>query len=196
MPLTPREIAARVSGAVVTLRGKKKLGTGFIVRSDGWIATNAHVIEGEESVEVAFADGRTLSSSDLVGVDTKHDLAIVRVDAKNLEAVTFATERAVEAGDAVVAIGNPLGLERTVTNGLVSSVRTMDDGTTVLQISVPISHGSSGGPVLDQYGRVIGISTATVETGQNLNFAVPVAYLAELIKHPVATAMRDVRPPT
>src|SRR6201999_60661 len=87
-------------------------------------------------------------------------------------------------GDSVVAIGNPLGLENTVSNGLISARRKFDEGVEVLQISAPIAPGSSGGPIFNDHGEVIGIATAILEEGQNLNFGMPVAYLAPMLKAP------------
>jgi len=91
-----------------------------------------------------------------------------------------------QAGDSIVAIGHPLGLEDTVSNGLVSAVRKLDKGLTVLQISAPIAPGSSGGPIFNDRGEVIGVATAIMLGGQNINFGVPVSYLKELLKRPAA----------
>jgi hypothetical protein len=184
--LTPAQIAARVTSAIVSIRSPTGLGTGFIVRKDGWIATNLHVIAGSSELTVATPDRHEYPVVDVLAVDKLHDLALLRVDAE-LGVLVLGDSDAVRAGDSVVAIGHPLGLEDTVSNGLVSAVRVIDPTLTVLQISAPIAPGSSGGPLFSDHGEVIGVATAYSTKGQNLNFGVPVRYLKELLvdTHPI-----------
>jgi serine protease Do len=182
-PLTVADIAARVLPAVVTIRTAQSLGTGFVVRSDGWIATNLHVITGGPHVKITLRDERELDAIELLAASPEHDLALVRVDAHGLRTVPLGDSQAMRPGDPVVAIGNPLGLEDTVSNGLVSARRSIN-GFEVLQVSAPIAPGSSGGPLLNERGEVVGIATALVQGGQNLNFGVPVRYLAPMIREP------------
>lgn len=183
-PLTPAQIAARSTPAVVSIRSATGLGTGFVVREDGWIATNLHVIAGARELVVTTSDRREFSVLELIAADEPRDLAVVRVDAKELAVLALGDSEAVRAGDAIVAIGHPLGLEDTVTNGLVSAVRVLDPALTVLQISAPIAPGSSGGPIFSDRGEVIGVATAFIAEGQNLNFGVPARYLKTLLDAP------------
>jgi hypothetical protein len=181
--LTIADIAARVLPAVVTIRTGQSLGTGFVVRSDGWIATNLHVITGGPRVRITLRDEREFEVVELLAASPEHDLALVRVEARGLRTVPLGDSQAMRPGDPVVAIGNPLGLEDTVSNGLVSARRRIN-GSEVLQVSAPIAAGSSGGPLLNERGEVVGVTTAVVQGGQNLNFGVPVRYLAPMMKEP------------
>ncbi len=186
-PLSVADIAARGLPAVVTIRTDETLGTGFVVRADGWIATNLHVIVGGPHVKVTLRDlrgDRELDVLEVLAASPEHDLALVRVDAHGLPVVSLGDSDAMRPGDTVVAIGNPLGLEDTVSNGLVSARRSIDAGVEVLQISAPIAPGSSGGPIFNEKGEVIGIATAVLEQGQNLNFGMPARYLAPMMKDP------------
>jgi hypothetical protein len=182
--MTPAEIAAHGLPAVVTMRTADSLGTGFVVRADGWIATNLHVVEGGPRVKVTLRDGRELEVVEVLAASRNHDLALVRVEAQGLPTLTLGDSDAMRPGDPVVAIGNPLGLEDTVSNGLVSARRKIDDTFEVLQVSAPIAPGSSGGPLFNDHGEVVGISTAVMRGGQNLAFGVPVRYLAPMIAQP------------
>jgi serine protease Do len=189
--LTPAQIAARATPSVVSIRRPGGLGTGFVVRKDGWIATNYHVVAGARALTVATPDRHEYPVIDILGLDEAHDLALLRIEAADLGALTLGDSGAVRAGDGVVAIGHPLGLEDTVSNGLVSAVRVVDPSLTVLQISAPIAPGSSGGPLFNDRGEVIGVATAFSTKGQNLNFGVPVRYLQDLLSdtHPVPLAV-------
>jgi len=185
--MSTADIAAHGLPAVVTIRTDETLGTGFVVRADGWIATNLHVIVGGPHVKVTIRDlrgDRELEVVEVLAASPDHDLALLRVDAHGLPVVALGDSDAMRPGDAVVAIGNPLGLEDTVSNGLVSARRTLDAGLEVLQISAPIAPGSSGGPIFNDRGEVIGIATAVLEQGQNLNFGMPARYLVPMMKAP------------
>jgi serine protease Do len=178
--LTPAQIAARSTASIVSVRSPTGLGTGFIVKKEGWIATNFHVVAGASELVVATPDQREFPVIEVLAADRLHDLAVLRVDA-DLGALVLGDSDAVRAGDSVVAIGHPLGLEDTVSNGLVSAIRVIDPELTVLQISAPIAPGSSGGPLFSERGEVIGVATAYSTKGQNLNFGIPVRYLKELL---------------
>jgi serine protease Do len=182
-PLTVADIAARALPAVVTIRTAQSLGTGFVVRSDGWIATNLHVIVGGPRVRVTLRDEREFEVVELLAASPEYDLAIVRVPARGLPTLSLGDSDAIRPGDPVIAIGNPLGLEDTVSNGLVSARRKVN-GFEVLQVSAPIAPGSSGGPLFNERGEVVGIATAVLQGGQNLNFGVPARYLAPMMKQP------------
>jgi serine protease Do len=183
---TPAEIAARSTPSVVSVRTEQSLGTGFVVSPDGLIATNLHVIAGNSDITVTLSDHREFQVVEIWNGDRQRDLVIMRIQAKKLPVIPLGNSDEIRAGDSIVAIGHPLGLEDTVSNGLVSAVRKLDKGLTVLQISAPIAPGSSGGPIFNDHGEVIGVATAIMLGGQNINFGVPISYLKELLKKPAA----------
>jgi putative serine protease PepD len=158
-------------------------GSGFVIDTDGHIATNQHVVDGATSIEVTFADGKTASAK-VVGTDRSTDVAVIQVDApkSELHPLTFADSNGMQVGDGVVAIGSPFGLKGTVTTGVVSALnRTIDapNNFTIsgaIQTDAAINHGNSGGPLLDADGHVIGIN-AQIESDSGGNdgvgFAIP-----------------------
>ena len=193
-PVKPRKgqsqagvIYAKASPAVVSIRTSDGSGTGFLIDNDGTVVTNAHVVGTSDRVIVRFgADGRTIDAA-VKGVDASSDLAVLNIDRgsipKHVTPLKFADSRQVAVGDIAIAIGNPLGLDRTATEGIVSGLgRTIqapnhfqiDD---VIQTDAPINPGNSGGPLLDDTGRVIGINSQIATAGSNGNigigFAVP-----------------------
>jgi hypothetical protein len=194
--LSVAEIARRATPAVVLIRaGANRLGTGFVVSPRGLIATNLHVVAGAAEAVVTLADGRVFRDPEVLGYDKAHDIAVLHVPADDLPALTLTGLAGVHPGDRVVAIGHPLGLGNTVSDGLVSGVRVVDESMTLLQISAPIAPGSSGGPLLDERGSVIGIATLIVTQGQNLNFGVPATYLGPILlsgtPRPLAVVARE-----
>jgi serine protease Do len=186
---TPAEIAARSTPAIVTVRTDDGLGTGFVVRKDGWVATNFHVVRGATAVTVVFSDHREFKVVEIMNANRLHDLVILRIDARNLPVLRLGDSDQVRPGDSVLAIGHPLGLEDTVSNGLISAVREVHEGLQVLQISAPIAPGSSGGPLFNDRGEVIGVATAISASGQNLNFGLPSKYVTDLLEHPHPISM-------
>jgi serine protease Do len=195
---TPAEIALHSTPAIVSIRTAHSLGTGFVVDKSGLIATNLHVVAGHERLVVILPDQRQFPILEVTSHDPNVDLAIVRIGAHDLPSLSLGDSEAVHAGDPIVAIGHPLGLEDTVSNGLVSAVRTLD-GVTVLQISAPIAPGSSGGPIFNERGEVIGVCTALLQGGQNLNFGVPSKYVRALLDAPepmsIAAFAAETTPP-
>jgi serine protease Do len=183
---THAEIAARSTPSVVSVRTEQSLGTGFVVGQDGLIATNLHVIAGNANITVTLSDHREFQVVEIWNGDRQRDLVVMRIQARKLPVIPLGDSDNIHPGDSIVAIGHPLGLEDTVSNGLVSAVRKLDKGLTVLQISAPIAPGSSGGPIFNDHGEVIGVATAIMLGGQNINFGVPVSYLKELLKKPAA----------
>ena len=157
-------------------RKVSRLGSGFIIREDGWIVTNAHVIKNAKSIIVKLRNNKVCPNVRVLYCDVDHDVALLKVDAGNLKPATLGNSNKVHIGERVVTIGNPLGLESTISDGLISSWRTVH-GYKTLQISVPLSEGSSGGPLFNLQGEVIGITTASYLKGQNLNFAIPINYI-------------------
>ncbi|MFA5093132.1 MAG: trypsin-like peptidase domain-containing protein [Candidatus Omnitrophota bacterium] len=161
--------------SVVLIQTQSSMGSGFVVSSDGLILTNSHVINTSETVTVKFiADNRVYSNVKVVKNDTIRDLALLKIDEiGNFTAVVLGDSDQVAVGERVVAIGNPEGLENTVSDGLISAIRDVN-GTKLIQISAPISSGSSGGALFNMNGEVIGITSASFGEGQNLNFAVAI----------------------
>ncbi len=155
-------------------------GSGFFVAADK-IITNRHVIEKSSRVEIHLMDGRKFISRGAVAVDGEGDLAILQVDIPNNRAVPLPIVRNVpQEGESIVVIGNPFGLEGSVTNGIVSAVREISGYGKIIQITAPISPGSSGSPVVNMSGQVIGIATLQAAEGQSLNFAVPAERMLQL----------------
>jgi len=149
-------------------------GSGFIVSPDGRIVTNYHVIEGVRSAIVKLNNGAFYPVEGLLGADREKDLAILKVTARDLPILSLGDSDALSIGEGVIAIGSPLGLENTVSDGIVSSVREESEGRKWIQTTAPASPGNSGGPLLDLQGRAVGVITWGVKQGQNLNFAIPI----------------------
>ncbi len=146
------------------------LGSGFFVGQGKTIVTNHHVLEGASKVRVKLASGKVMEVKNVKGIDKDHDIVLLGVTSPG-KPLRLAT-RTPEIGEDIIAIGNPKGLEGTLSTGIVSGIR-QDDGSNYYQITAPISPGSSGGPILDEKGAVIGVSTFYVKGGRNLNFAIP-----------------------
>lgn len=160
-------------------RQSTNLGSGVIVRDDGYILTNYHVIEAADAIEVALSDGRQARAK-LVGADPESDLAVLKVDLPDLHAITFNGEHRVQTGDVVLAIGNPFGVGQTTTMGIVSALGRNRLGINIyenfIQTDAAINPGNSGGALVDTSGRLVGINTAIYsETGGSLGigFAIP-----------------------
>lgn len=152
-------------------------GSGFIISSDGFIVTNHHVIENAQDIQVSLADGRTVHA-ELKGLDPSTDIAVLKIYESNLKTLAFADSDALQVGQIAIAIGNPLGLQHTVTAGVVSALgrtlranngRLIDD---IIQTDASLNPGNSGGPLMNSSGHVIGVNTATIPSAQGLCFAV------------------------
>jgi len=185
---TARQIAQSSFPAVVLLvmedtnRQPLGLGSGFFVREDV-IATNLHVIDGAVTGYAKLVgQGKKYDLAGVVGLDEARDLVLLAVTGARAPSLLLGDSREVAVGDEVYVVGNPLGLEGTFSQGIVSSIRQVGSDT-LLQVTAPISPGSSGGPVLNAQGKVIGIALATFKGGQNLNFAIPVSYLKPLVSN-------------
>lgn len=171
---------AVVSVVVTGEGGLVKRGTGFLVSDDGLIATNYHVIKDGRSAEVILPTLAKLAVKGVVASNPDWDLAILRVEGKSLPFLKIAKDDP-KIGAKVYAIGNPKGLTNTLSDGLVSGVREISNDLSLLQTTAAISPGSSGGPLLAESGEVVGITTSSLVTGQNLNFAVPGKRLFSLL---------------
>jgi S1-C subfamily serine protease len=163
---------------VVGVVGKRKKdsrsGTGFFVSEDGLIITNYHLIKKARRMYVKLKDNTAYTRVKVVNLDVPRDIAVLKIEGKGFKPVKLGNSDEAAIGQKVVAIGNPLGLENTVSDGLVSAIRNGATGEKMLQISVPLSNGSSGSPLFNLNGEVIGVVTASLQKGQSLNFAVPI----------------------
>jgi S1-C subfamily serine protease len=182
--LDVKGILAKVEPSVVDIVAQSRRetgeGTGIVISPDGYILTNAHVVSGATTVTVTTASSAKALSATVIGADTAHDVALIKVDnpAGALPAADLGRSADVKVGDDVVAIGNALGLrgDPTVTRGIVSALnRTVDNLTGMIQTDAAINPGNSGGPLVNSTGQVIGINTAVAADGaQNIGFAIPI----------------------
>lgn len=185
--LSPPEIMEKYGNAVVLIASQKNdkefgLGSGFIVKSDGVIVTNYHVIEGASPVVVKLKNGDIYEDVLLIDCNEREDIAVLKIKGFDLPSVNLGNSNNVRVGERVIVIGNPHGLENTISDGLLSQMRDTGQGYKLHQISAPISPGSSGSPVFNLCGEVIGIATLSDVLWQNLNFSVPINYARPLIE--------------
>ena len=174
-------IAKAANGTIVSIVTSDKdghaiaQGTGFLISKDGRIVTNYHVIENGSSAVAKLPDGAFFVVDGVLASDKARDVAVIKAHGENFRTLTLGNSDRLEVGEEVVAIGNPLSLESTVSNGIVSGIRAAEDeGGKFLQVTTPISPGSSGGPLFNMAGEVVGITTLYLEGGENLNFAIPI----------------------
>src|SRR5881396_2679434 len=168
------------------------LGSGFFITRDGVLVTNAHVVGGAARIIVRWR-GQRGTALRILNFARKYDLVTLQTSFESTPAVSLADSDSVAVGQDVVVLGSPQGLEGTVSTGIVGGLRTLGS-IKFLQITAPISPGSSGGPVFNAQGRVIGVATATSARGQNLNFALPANLLRELPPATVAFAAAKPSP--
>jgi serine protease Do len=204
--LTPAELFKRLAPAVVTITMVSSKddeisgGTGFVIDGAGTLVTNHHVIEDGSKVRVKFIDGATYEDLTMLVDDPPNDLAIMRLNLPRpkegkppvFEPLKLGDSDAVVVGERAISIGNPLGLDHTLTDGLVSA-RRMLDGKQWIQMSVPVSPGNSGGPIFNMRGEVIGVTTAQYAASaraQNLNIAIP----SKVVVQHLRTNYPDARP--
>ena len=200
-------VAAALQPSVVQINvaggGGAGTGSGFIIREDGYILTNNHVTANGDDITVTFSDGETAAAT-LVGANPGYDLAVLKVDQTGLPAVTLGSSGALEVGDAAIAIGSPLGLQGTVTSGIVSALnRPVTAGgegelafINAIQTDAAINPGNSGGPLVDGNGAVIGVNSAIAALGGSfggqagsigLGFAIPIDTAARIASELIAT---------
>jgi len=185
--MTTAEIAEKWKSSVVFVRlldereNEITIGSGFVIAPE-LVATCYHVVAGGVAAQVKTADRIIYPVTGVVASDRARDLAILRVNRlKDVVAVELGDSLAVKPGDAVVAMGSPLGLEGSISDGVVSGLRDLEKFGEVIQVSAPVSRGSSGGPLFDSEGRVIGVISFTIVGGQNVNFGIPANALKDLM---------------
>jgi Do/DeqQ family serine protease len=161
-------------------RVERGTGSGFIINGDGQILTNAHVVQGADTVNVTLKDGRSFVGK-VMGADPVTDVAVVKIQANNLPSVSIGNSEQLKPGEWAIAIGNPLGLDNTVTTGIISAtgrsssqVGVPDKRVQFIQTDAAINPGNSGGPLLNASGQVIGMNTAIIQGAQGLGFAIPI----------------------
>lgn len=163
----------------------QNMGSGFIIRSNGYILTNAHVVKGADKISVNLNDGRRFSGT-VIGTDSFTDIALVKIAAENLPVARLGTNRGLRPGEFVIAIGSPLGYDHTVTFGIISAlerdVRNVNEHVRFIQTDAAINPGNSGGPLLNLAGDVIGINTAIRADAQNLGFSIPIDTVKDVIE--------------
>jgi S1-C subfamily serine protease len=170
------EIVARTRPAVVVIETDEALGSGFIIKSDGIIVTNNHVVANAKAMAVKFPSGEVYRNVYLLSSDPINDLAFLKIEAVDLPTIPLGNSNNVQLGDEVLLVGAPQGLEQTVSNGLISGIR-VDNGVRVLQTSAAASPGSSGGPLLNRSGEAVGVMRSKLVNGENLNFTIPINYV-------------------
>ncbi|HKD07754.1 MAG TPA: S1C family serine protease [Bryobacteraceae bacterium] len=203
-PIDAGTVYKNASPAVVTIQGLAGdgktvvTGSGMLVSADGRLLTNYHVVAHVKQATVRLANGDAYDQLDVIAVDRRKDIAFLKIPAVDMPVVKLGRSNAVEIGQTIYSIGSPLGLQNTLSEGLISAIREMD-GYRLFQISAPISHGNSGGPVFNRAGEVVGIAVMTIEGGQNLNFAIPIDYARGMLgmtqTQPLASIYEPEEPP-
>lgn len=178
-------------------RVERGSGSGFIINSSGQIVTNSHVVDGADRVTVTLKDGRTFDGK-VLGEDPVTDVATIKIDANNLPTLSVGNSDALQPGETVIAIGNPLGLNNTVTAGIVSAtgrsssdIGASDKRVDYIQTDAAINPGNSGGPLLNTRGQVIAMNTAIIRGAQGLGFAIPINTVQKIAQELIATGKVD-----
>jgi len=170
-------------------------GSGFLVDASGEILTNYHVIAHTKRATVRLANDDAYDSVAVLDLDKRKDIALIKIKAIGLPFLKLGRSGSVQIGDKLYAVGNPLGIfQNTLSEGLLSGIRQMD-GYKLFQLSTPISHGSSGSPVFDSVGEVVGIIESTVDEGQNINFAVPIDYAIGMLDSKQPRSLESIYEP-
>jgi serine protease Do len=193
--LSPRSQARRIGPSVVKVSTPGGLGSGVIIDPQGYLITNAHVIQGETALRVTVwfpeADGRlrrvTVEDVEIIAVNSHTDLALLKMthpeDGEFFHAAPLEEREEIEVGQPVFAIGNPLGLERTLSQGVLSTRNRNVGGLAYIQTDTSINPGNSGGPLFNLKGEVIGITNMTIPMGEGLGFAIPTRYVKDFVRN-------------
>jgi serine protease Do len=186
-------LVKQIGEAVVQVRTPEGLGSGFFINPDGYLITNFHVIEGETEISVEVyhqkqgqLDRETYKQVKIIAINKFQDLALLKIEDKNapkFKFVNLGSADALSVGDAVFAIGSPLGLERTVTQGILSTKTRQIGGNLFLQTSAQINPGNSGGPLFNLAGEVVGVTNMKLTYGEGLAFAIPVELVKSFLDH-------------
>jgi serine protease Do len=197
-------LVKQIGQAVVQVRTPEGLGSGFFINPDGYLITNFHVIEGETEISVEVyhqQDGQlqrdVYKQVRIVAINKFHDLALLHIEDKNapkFKYVTLGSSDALNVGDGVFAIGSPLGLERTVTQGIISTKTRELEGELYLQTTAQINPGNSGGPLFNFAGEVVGVTNMKITFGEGLGFAIPVELVKSFLDHRDAFAYSTDNP--
>ena len=203
----PREVSSlvkQIGEAVVQVRTPGGLGSGFFLNEDGYLMTNFHVIEGETEISVEVyqqkngqLDRETYKQVKIIAINKFQDLALLHIEDKGapkFKAITLGNSDALNVGDGVFAIGSPLGLERTVTQGILSTKTRQMEGQLYLQTSAQINPGNSGGPLFNLAGEVVGVTNMKITFGEGLGFAIPVELVKAFLDHRDAFAYSTDNP--
>jgi|TARA_Y100000294_G_C8560759_1_gene339003 hypothetical protein len=190
-PIDAVKIFKKSDPSVVVVIGYNKAneiiaqGSGFLIDSLGTIVTNFHVITDAHQVKIETTNDKTFLVNSVIGVNKILDIAILQSNGLNdSNYLLFGNSELVEVGEDVIAIGSPQGLENTLSKGIVSGIRKLEDGAYYIQTTTPISGGSSGGPLINSHGEVIGITTFLIQSGQNLNFCIPINFVKPILQNP------------
>lgn len=181
-------ISREASGAIVSIVMSDKdghpiaQGSGFLISKEGHVVTNYHVISNGSSAIVKLPNGAVFAVDGVLVSDRDRDVAVIKAHGNAFRVLNLGDSDRLQVGEEVVAIGNPLSLESTVSNGIVSAIRTDDKEGKFLQTTAPISPGSSGGPLFNMAGDVVGITTSHIKGGENLNFAIPINDVKPLLR--------------
>ena len=197
-------LVKQIGEAVVQVKNPGGLGSGFFINDDGYLITNFHVIEGESEISVEVyhqrdgqLDRETYKQVKIIAINKFHDLALLHIedkDAPKFKPVTLGNSDALNVGDGVFAIGSPLGLERTVTQGILSTKTRQLEGELYLQTSTQINPGNSGGPLFNLAGEVVGVTNMKITFGEGLGFAIPVELVKSFLDHRDAFAYSTDNP--
>jgi len=201
-----QELVKQIGEAVVQVRTPSGLGSGFFINADGFLITNFHVIEGDTEITVEVyrrvdgqLDREIYKKVRIVAINKFQDLALLRIEDKNapkFKYLTLGNSDSLNVGDSVFAIGSPMGLERTVTEGILSTKTRELEGELYLQTTAQINPGNSGGPLFDMAGNVIGVTNMKIMFGEGLGFAIPVELVKNFLDHRDAFAYSTDNPNT
>jgi serine protease Do len=199
-----QDLVKQLGQAVVQVRTPEGLGSGFFVNPDGYLITNFHVIEGETEISVEVysqnngqLERETYKQVRIVAINKFHDLALLHIEDKNtpkFKYLTLGSSDALTVGDSVFAIGSPMGLERTVTEGILSTKTRELEGELYLQTTTQINPGNSGGPLFNMAGEVVGVTNMKILFGEGLGFAIPVELVKNFLDHRDAFAYSSDNP--
>ena len=201
---TPKELAKTIGGAVIKVSTPSGLGSGFIIHPEGYAITNAHVIQGERKIKATVFEQterefrrEVIDDVEILAVNNHIDLALIKLTHPDGEPFPFVyvegSER-IEVGQDVFAIGNPLGLERTLSRGVVATTQRNFEGMTYVQTTAQINPGNSGGPLFNLKGEVVGVTNMGIPMGEGLGFAIPARYVRDFLNNNEAFAFDKDNP--